>query len=95
MQYVKETELFLRRSMKDIHINAYMKGLFMALQANCDIQYVLDAYTCVMYIHEYITNAKKGMNTLMAEACKEAKDGNMTLKQIPKCCRITSKGGMS
>ena len=67
--------------MKDSHINAYMKDLVMAWQANHDIQYILDEYCCVIYICDYITKAQKGTNTIMAEACKEAKDGNMTLKQ--------------
>ena len=33
---------------KDVHINAYMKDLVMAWQANHDIQYVLEAYSCVI-----------------------------------------------
>ena len=35
----------------------------------------------MMYICEYMTKAQKGMIILMAEAYKEGKDSNMTLKQ--------------
>ena len=33
----------------------------------------------------YMTEAQKGMSTRMTEAYKEAKDGNMTLKQSVHC----------
>ena len=73
----------------------------MAWQANHDIQFVLNAYSCVMYICDLMTRALKGMSTLMAEDCKEAKDWQLDIKtkgfsngkQIPKSCRITSNGG--
>ena len=79
-----------------------MKDLVMEWQVNHNIQYVLDAYSCLMYICGYMTKAQKDISTLMAETCKEAKYGNMTLKQecsshgkeIAKCCRITSNGGI-
>ena len=29
-----------------------MKYMVMAWQANSDIQYLIDAYSCVMYIHD-------------------------------------------
>ena len=76
---LKKPILFLKRNMK--HINAYQKDLLMAWQANHGIQYVLDAYSCVRYICNYMTKAQKGVSTLMAKACKEAKVGNMTPKQ--------------
>ena len=52
----------------------------MAWQENHDIQYVLEVYSYVMYICDYMTKAQKGMSTLMAEACKEAENNSMTLK---------------
>ena len=57
--------------MKHIHINAYMKDLVMVWQANHDIQYVLNACSCVMYICDYM---KKSTSTLMAEGSKDAKE---------------------
>ena len=75
-----------------------MKDLDMAWLANHYIQYLLDAYSYAMYICDYITKALKSTNTLMAEAHKETKNGNIILKQsgkqIPKCCRITNNGSM-
>ena len=45
-----------------------------------DIQFVLYAYACAMYILSYISNAQKGMNQLLQRACDEARDGNATIK---------------
>ena len=77
---LKKPKLFLSRNVIDIHVNVYMKDLVMASQASHDIQPMLDAYSCVMYLCDYVTKALEDLRTLIAEACKEAKDGNMTLK---------------
>ena len=79
---MKKPKLFIERSVKDVFINAYIKDLVMAWQANHDIQYVLDVYSCVMYIGDHITKAPKGMRTLMLKVCKVARDQNMTLQHI-------------
>ena len=70
MQYLEEAQT--------VHQN---EDLNIVWQANCDIQYVLNAYSCVIYICVYMIKAQKGMSTLIAKACKEEKDSNMTLKQ--------------
>lgn len=46
-----------------------------------DIQFVLDVYTCAMYIVSYISKAQKGMSQLLQQACEEAKKGNCSIKQ--------------
>ena len=51
-----------------------------AWQANHDIQFVLHAFSCIVYICDYMTKSHKGMSHLLAAACKEAREGNMTLK---------------
>ena len=58
-----------------------MKGILSAWQANHDVQLVLEAYSCIVYICNYMTKSHKGMSKLLASACQEAKDGNMTLKE--------------
>ena len=58
-----------------------MKDLLGVWQANHDVQFVLDAYACAMYIVSYINKSAKGMSKLMAEACKEARKGNKSLKE--------------
>ena len=50
-------------------------------RANHDIQYVLDPYSCVVYICDYLMKNNKSMSKILENASKEAKLGNMDLKQ--------------
>ena len=80
---IDSPKLFLKRDPSEIRINAYMKSLIEAWQANHDIQFVLDAYACAVYIVSYINKSQKGMSALLDAACKEARKGNMDIqKQI-------------
>ena len=78
---VTAEKVFLKRKPIECRINPYMKDLLGVWKANHDIQYVLDAYACAMYIVSYINKSGKGMSRLMAEACKEARKGNKSLKE--------------
>ena len=73
--------VFLKRSPQDIRINNYNSNLLKAWRANMDLQFVLDAYSCAMYIVSYITKAQQGMSSLLHNACKEAREGNVDLKK--------------
>ena len=48
-----------------------------------DIQYVINAYACVMYIASYVLKAEKGMGELLKQAAKELQHGN-TRQQLNK-----------
>ena len=78
---VTTEKVFLKRKPIECKVNPYMKDLLGIWKANHDIQYVLDAYACAMYIVSYINKSGKGMSRLMAEACKEARKGNKSLKE--------------
>ena len=41
-----------------------------------DIQYVVNAYACVMYIMSYVLKAEKGMGELLKQAAREMEQGN-------------------
>ena len=71
----------MKWEVQDIYINSYMKGMLSAWQANHDVQLVLEAYSCIVYICDYMMKSHKGMSELLPNACQEAKDGNMTLKE--------------
>ena len=78
---VKTEKIFLKRRPIECRINPYMKDLLGVWKANHDIQFVLDAYACAMYIVSYINKSAKGMSRLMADACKEARKGTKSLKE--------------
>ncbi|KAJ8048374.1 ATP-dependent DNA helicase PIF1 [Holothuria leucospilota] len=46
-----------------------------------DMQYILDPYACAMYIVSYISKGQRGMSNLMQLATKEAREGNLDVKQ--------------
>ena len=58
-----------------------MQHLLHAWQANHDIQFILDIYSLIVYVCDYMTKAQKGMSLLLSGACKEAKADYMTLKE--------------
>ena len=78
---INKKKIFLKRSLEEIYINSYMSHLIHVWKANHDIQYVLDPYSCVVYICDYLMKNNKGMSKLLENAAKEAKEGNMDLKQ--------------
>ncbi|KAJ8019346.1 ATP-dependent DNA helicase PIF1 [Holothuria leucospilota] len=71
----KET-VYLKRNVKDIWINNYNKHLLRLWNADMDIQFVLDAYSFIMYILSYITKAEHEMGALLKQAQAEARQGN-------------------
>ena len=79
---IKKRKIFLKRKLEEIYLNNYMKDLVHVWNANHDIQYVLDPYSCVVYICDYLTKNNKGMSKLLEQAAKEAKQGNMDLKKV-------------
>ena len=74
-------KLFLSRNLSEIRINPYMKHLLNAWKGNHDIQFVLDPYACAVYITDYISESQRGMSTLLHNACKEARQGNDSLRK--------------
>lgn len=76
---IQRETIFLQRLPSDIRINNYNPDLLKAWRANLDIQYVLDPYSCAVYILSYITKGQRGMSRLLESACKEAKSGNKEL----------------
>ncbi len=73
--------IFLKRNPNELRINNYNFACLHACRANMDIQFVLDVYTCAMYIVSYISKAQKGMSELLRKACAEAREGNANTKQ--------------
>ncbi|XP_073696195.1 uncharacterized protein [Garra rufa] len=78
----KKTNVVLKRKPTDIWVNQYNKDLLRCWNANMDIQFVVDAYSCIVYIISYISKAEREMGLLLANAQKEAhKENNMDAKQ--------------
>jgi len=74
----------LRRKPSDIWINQYNPDLLKCWNANMDIQYITDAYSCVMYIISYISKAEREMGVVLENVRKEAAEGNCDAQQAMK-----------
>lgn len=57
-------------------INQHNEHLLEAWNANIDIQYVVDAYSCICYILSYISKKESEEGQLLKAAQKEAREGN-------------------
>ena len=75
------TKIFFQRRPCEIRVNNYMRNCFQFWRANHDIQPSIDPYGMVKYILSYITKGQKAMSVIMEKACREARNGNMDLKQ--------------
>ena len=58
-----------------------MKNCLQFWRANHDIQPSIEPYGMVKYILSYVTKGMKGMSIVMEKVCREARNGNMDLKQ--------------
>lgn len=65
------------RQPKDLNINNYNPTILKAWQANMDLQYVTDVYSCIMYIVSYITKDERELSDILRQASKDANDSNI------------------
>lgn len=83
--FSRNTQVVLKRQVNEAWVNQYSKPLLKCWNANLDIQYVVDAYACVVYIISYISKSEREIGLLLSNAQKEArKDGNVSAKEALK-----------
>lgn len=78
---INASTIFLKRKLSEIRVNNYNKYCLLAWRANMDIQFIMDIYQCAMYVVSYVSKAQRGISELLANATKEAKEGNFTLQE--------------
>ena len=79
-EYVDALELstnssvvILQREPSECYINNYNPSVMLAWQANMDIQFVLNAYACVMYVASYIMKTERSVGELLKHVAAEAR----------------------
>ena len=77
---LKHPKVFIKREMCDIKINNYNSAILKLHRANMDIQFILDPYSCVQYILNYLNKAERGMYKLLKDAVEEVKSGNYSIR---------------
>ena len=58
---------------KECNINNYNLPVLLVRQANMDLQYVLNAYACVMYVALYIMKTDRAMGELLKHVAPETR----------------------
>ncbi|XP_062574488.1 uncharacterized protein LOC134236336, partial [Saccostrea cucullata] len=80
----KRNTVVLKRNCSEIFTNQYNKHLLRAWNANMDIQYILDAFSCVVYIISYISKAERELGLLLQQTKNEAVEGNLNAQDAMK-----------
>ena len=68
----------MKRGPNDTWTNNYNRPLLKAWNANINIQFVFDAYSCVMYIVSYISKAEHEMSDILKQAQRDMSEMNMS-----------------
>nr|XP_034317094.1 uncharacterized protein LOC117686352 [Crassostrea gigas] len=82
----KKTSVVLKRNPSELWTNQYNPCLLKCWDANMDIQFVLDPFSCIVYIISYISKSEREMGMVLRQTKIEAEEGNesarSTLKKI-------------
>ena len=63
--------IVLKRELRECNVNPYNASILLAWGANMDLQPVLNAYSCIMYIASYVMKAEKSMGQLLKSVTEE------------------------
>ncbi|XP_061170933.1 uncharacterized protein LOC133180419 [Saccostrea echinata] len=81
-----KTLTVLKRNPTEMWTNQYNPCLLKSWDANMDIQYVLDPFSCIVYIISYISKSEREMGMLLKQTQLEAAEGNLsahdTIKRV-------------
>ncbi len=69
--------ILLKRDPKEAWVNGYNPDLLRAWNANMDIQFVLDSFSCIMYMLSYISKPEHEMNDFLKTVIKGVRETNI------------------
>ncbi|XP_052681371.1 uncharacterized protein LOC128162243 [Crassostrea angulata] len=76
--------VILKRCPNEVWTNQYNTCLLKSWDANMDIQFVLDPFSCIVYIVSYISKSEREMGMLLKQTKLEAEEGNYDARQTMK-----------
>ena len=76
----KGSVVILKRKPNECNINNYSAPVMLAWQANMDVQYVLNAYACVMYVASYMMKTEKAMGELLKRVAAETRTEELKMQ---------------
>ncbi|XP_052678330.1 uncharacterized protein LOC128159314 [Crassostrea angulata] len=80
----KKKAIVLQREPCELWTNQYNPCLLRCWDANMDIQFVLDPFSCIVYIISYISKSEREMGMLLKQTKIEAEEGNCEARQTLK-----------
>ncbi|XP_062600922.1 uncharacterized protein LOC134262538 [Saccostrea cucullata] len=76
-----KTSTILKRNPDEMWTNQYNSCLLKCWDANMDIQYILDPFSCIVYIISYISKSEREMGMLLKQTQVESAEGNLSARQ--------------
>ncbi|KAF0749201.1 Helitron like N domain-containing protein [Aphis craccivora] len=74
-------------------VSGFNEKLFPLWQSNMDIQFILDVYSCVRYVIEYIRKSQRGISNLMRHIVENLKSStDLSVKEQLKKIASTFSG---
>ncbi|XP_062609537.1 uncharacterized protein LOC134271330 [Saccostrea cucullata] len=80
----KKKSVVLQRNVSDLWTNQYNPCLLRCWDANMDIQFVLDPFSCIVYIISYISKSEREMGMVLKQTKIEAEEGNENARIVLK-----------
>jgi hypothetical protein len=79
----RDSAVVLKRKPSECMTNNYNPAIMLAWQANMDLQFVLNAYACVMYVASYIMKSERHLGVLLKQVSAENRTEDL-LTQLRK-----------
>lgn len=73
------TSLVLKRQHQDVYINNYNPDILRIWRANHDIQFIINPWSCIVYVTSYMLKSERAMGELLKQTSLEHK--NEAIKQ--------------
>lgn len=83
------SKVMLRRAVNEVLINNYNPLILKMHRANIDLQFILDAYACCIYIVDYINKSDKGMTKILEKVLSDGVEEGSPTETILR--NLTSK----
>nr|DAA01286.1 TPA_exp: replicase/helicase/endonuclease [Danio rerio] len=80
----KSNTIVMERRPQDCWVNGYNPLLLKAWNANMDIQFILNPYSCIMYILSYISKAEHEMSDYLKRVMKDSSHDNLSESECMK-----------
>lgn len=90
---LKSRKVFIKRHPKSYRINQYNHKVLSLMRSNMDIQFVLDPYSCIQYVVDYINKSQRGLSKLLKDCIEETKNGQLSIREKLKAVSLTLYNG--